>query len=71
MHAVKYDNDNNTGRAMDYYCQALDYFIPALECTVMLSFTLTGPVVKFVPDEDDHSTKEALHQKVRIYSYDY
>ena len=32
MKAVRYDSERKLGLAIDFYVQALEYFIPALEC---------------------------------------
>ena len=32
MQAVAKDSEGKIGSAVNYYCQALEYFIPALEC---------------------------------------
>ena len=63
--AVTYDREQNITSALNYYTQAIEYFIPAIECTYISLHNKVCDVYLFTcKDEQDLSIKEGLRVKV-------
>ena len=61
--AVVKDGDGKYSSAVNYYCQALEYFVPALDCNKTLTIDLNHNCSLSV-DEEDYRTRESLKDMV-------
>ena len=65
--AVTNDSEGNLGLAINFYIQALEYFIPALECEFFSISHCSRMRIHFLTlltVEEDQATKDALKVKV-------